>query len=258
MAGESAGPDRAPASPPSLIRNWASLAGIILAMASFFAVACLIAIDLFRGMTNPYVGILTYIVAPAFLIVGLLLILAGALWERRRRRRLEPGAVAALPRIDLNVPRQRHAFVVVAAATATFLLLTALGSYRTYQFTESVGFCGTTCHSIMRPEYDEASSPWTIRLLVKIGGGDPSFGPVGGIHWHMYIADRIEYIHTGRERQVIPWVRMTDQRGTVTVFQARDKPLTPAQVAAARPRVMDCTDCHNRPTLVGGTATRSS
>ncbi|HVN79725.1 MAG TPA: hypothetical protein VMW38_12060 [Terriglobia bacterium] len=30
---------------------------------------------------------------------------------------------------------------------------------------------------------DEENSPWTIRMLVKIGGGDPSFGPVGGIHW---------------------------------------------------------------------------
>ncbi len=66
----------------------------------------------------------------------------------------------------------------------------------------------------------------------------------------MYVANRIEYNHTDRGRQVIPWVRMTDRRGTVTVFQARDKPLTPAQVAAARPRVMDCVDCHNRPTHI--------
>jgi hypothetical protein len=319
---------------PSLLHNWVSLAGIILASSSFFAVACLIAMDFFREFKNPYVGILTYVVAPGFLIAGLLLIAIGAWWERRRRRKLKPGAIPAFPRIDLNVPRQRHAFVAVVIVTVVFLLSTALGSYRTYQFTESVTFCGQTCHSVMTPEYtayqespharvecvqchigpgaswfvksklsgayqvyatlvdryprpiptpienlrparetceqchwpqkffgeverdfhhylpDEQNSPWTIRLLVKIGGGDPRFGPVGGIHWHMAIANKIEYIASDKERQVIPWVRLTDRQGKVTVYQSTDNPLKPEQIAAAQPRVMDCIDCHNRPTHI--------
>ena len=319
---------------PPLIHNWISLAGIIVAGSSFFAVACLIAMDFFRGFQNPYVGILTYVVAPAFLIAGLLLILLGALLERRRRRKVKPGAIPAFPRIDLNVPRQRHAFIAVALVTVVFLLSTALGSYRTYEFTESVTFCGKTCHTIMNPEYtaylespharvacvqchigpgagwfvksklsgayqvyativdkyprpiptpiknlrparetceqchwprkffgeverdfyhylpDEHNSPWTIRMLVKIGGGDPHFGPVGGIHWHMAIANKIEYIASDKGRQVIPWVRLTDQHGKVTVYQSTDNPLKPEQIAAAQPRVMDCIDCHNRPTHI--------
>jgi nitrate/TMAO reductase-like tetraheme cytochrome c subunit len=319
---------------PSLLHNWVSLAGIILAASSFFAVACLIALDFFRGFTNPYVGILTYVVAPAFLIAGLLMISAGALWERHRRRNLKPGDIPAFPRIDLNVPRQRHAFIGVAVVTAVFFLSTALGSYRTYQFTESVTFCGITCHSVMKPEYtaylespharvacvqchigpgagwyvksklsgayqvyativdryprpiptpidnlrparatceqchwpqkfygatertfhhylpDEQNSLWTIQMLVKVGGGDARFGAVGGIHWHMAIANKIEYIASDNERQVIPWVRLTDQHGKATVYQSTDNPLKPEQIAAAQPRVMDCIDCHNRPTHV--------
>ena len=318
----------------SLLRNWVSLAGIILAASSFFTVAFLIALDFFRGFKNPYMGILTYLAAPAFLIAGLLMIAFGALWERHRRRKQKPGDIPAYPRIDLNVPRQRHTFIVVVMVTMLFLLFTAVGSYRTYQFTESVTFCGKTCHSIMTPEYtayqespharvecvqchigpgaswyvksklsgayqvyaaladkyprpipapienlrparetceqchwprkffgeverdfphylpDEQNSPWTIKMLVKIGGGDPSFGQIGGIHWHMAIADKIEFIASDTERQVIPWVRLTDRSGKVTVYQSADNPLKPGQVAAARPRVMDCIDCHNRPTHI--------
>ena len=33
-----------------------------------------------------------------------------------------------------------------------FLLLSAVGSYNSYQFTESVQFCGETCHTVMKPE----------------------------------------------------------------------------------------------------------
>ena len=324
-----------PAEPfQSLLHNWISLAGSILAAASFFTVGFLIALDFFHGFRSPYMGILTYLVAPAFLILGLWLIAFGAFWERHRRRKRKHGDIPAFPRIDLNVPRQRHTFIAVAVATVVFLLLTAVGSYRTYQFTESVTFCGKTCHSIMAPEYtayqqspharvecvqchigpgaswyvkskisgiyqvyatlmdkyprpiptpvenlrparetceqchwpqrffgkverdfvhylpDEKNSPWTIRMLVKIGGGDPGFGQTGGIHWHMAIANTIEYIASDSDRQVIPWVRLTDRSGKVTVYQSTDAPLKPEQITVAHPRVMDCMDCHNRPTHI--------
>ena len=82
--------DTARASLPALIHNTISLGGIILAACSFFAVICLFAIDFFRGFRNQYLGILTYIVAPGFLITGLLLIALGAFRERHRRRKLKP------------------------------------------------------------------------------------------------------------------------------------------------------------------------
>src|SRR5271165_1293025 len=118
---------------PSLIENWVSLCGIVLGASSFFAVVCLITLDFYRGFSNPYMGILTYLVAPAFLVTGLFLIAVGALLERRRRRKLAPGEVPRHPRIDFNIPRQRNAFLVVAIVTFVFLLFTALGSYRTYE-----------------------------------------------------------------------------------------------------------------------------
>jgi hypothetical protein len=97
---------------------------------------------------------------------------------------------------------------------------------------------------------DKTNTDWTIRMLLKIGGGDPAFGPVGGIHWHMAVDNKVEYIATDKQMQVIPWVRLTDSKGNVTVYQAKDNPLKPAQIAAATIHAIDCVDCHNRPTHI--------
>jgi len=99
--------------------------------------------------------------------------------------------------------------------------------------------------------YDETSTPHEVRMLIKTGGGSPSGGLTAGIHWHMNIANEITYVATDEHRQQIPWVRMTDRRsGKVTEFLAEGSKLTPAQIAAAPKRRMDCVDCHNRPTHI--------
>ena len=43
---------------------------------------------------------------------------------------------------------------------------------------------------------DEKNTPFTVRLLLNVGGADPANGPEGGIHWHMNVANKIEYIAT--------------------------------------------------------------
>lgn len=319
---------------PPLWENWISLVGMILAAASAFAVISLLAMDLFSGLPNPYMGILTYLVAPAFLVAGLLLMGLGAILERRRRLRLAPGEVPRHPVIDFNQERHRRLFVSGGVGAILFLLLTAVGSYRTYHFTESVTFCGQVCHTVMEPEFtayqaspharvscvqchigpgagwfvqsklsgtyqvyatlrniyprpiptpiknlrpaqetceqchwpnkffgnvervndhffsDSANTPWTIRLLMKIGGGDPALGRAGGIHWHMNIANRVEYIATDPARQVIPWVRVTDADGNVTVYRSRQDPIPLEDLERYEIRVMDCIDCHNRPSHI--------
>jgi hypothetical protein len=96
---------------------------------------------------------------------------------------------------------------------------------------------------------DEKNTRWTVNLLVKIGGGSPATGQSEGIHWHMNIANRVEYIATDRQRQHIPWVRMTNLKtGEVTEYTSTDgsKP----ERARRRIRTMDCMDCHDRPTHI--------
>ena len=327
-------PESPPAATPrSLLMNWTSVIGMLLAGFAFVSGATLMLLDALKPMSSPYMGIFLYLVEPSILLVGLLMMLAGALRERKRRRSGR-SATRALPVIDLN--QRRHLWGISALLLGAALLVTisAVGSYRAYHFSESVTFCGVTCHKVMKPEYtafqnsphanvsctechigpgadwfvkaklnglrqvwatamdtysrpikapvhnlrpaketcytchwpqkffgaversrtyfspDRENSPWTIRMLVKVGGGDPTHGPVEGIHWHMAVANTIEYIATDEKRQEIPWVRVTGADGQVTVYQSSDpeKALSEEQIAQAEIRTMDCIDCHNRPT----------
>jgi hypothetical protein len=96
--------------------------------------------------------------------------------------------------------------------------------------------------------YDDDNTHWLTNVLIKIGGGDPKTGQTSGIHWHMNIGVKIEYIARDERRQDIPWVRVTDRgTGRVTVYQDEGSPLTEEEIKTATTRVMDCMDCHNRP-----------
>ena len=100
---------------------------------------------------------------------------------------------------------------------------------------------------------DENNTPRQIRMLIKVGGGDPTLGPAGGgIHWHMNIANKIEYYASDEKRQNIPWVRVTDQNGKVTEYFLKDNPPKPEEIAKAEKKRMDCVDCHNRPPHIYG------
>ena len=95
---------------------------------------------------------------------------------------------------------------------------------------------------------DEANSPWTISMLVNIGGvaGTQDAGS-DGIHWHMLGGKTIEYIPVDEQRQVIPWVRVTRDDGSVTTFSDPSTPYPDPADDGTEIRVFDCIDCHNRP-----------
>jgi len=97
------------------------------------------------------------------------------------------------------------------------------------------------------PDYadDEKNTLTTTTLRVHVGGGSEKLGIATGIHWHMNVANIVEYIATDDARQVIPWVRVTDPAGNVREYQAEG--VTADQLAKAERRRMDCIDCHSRP-----------
>ncbi len=95
---------------------------------------------------------------------------------------------------------------------------------------------------------DEANSPWTISLLVSVGGGNPRTGELEGIHWHMLSAKDVEYIATDEDRQEIPWVRVTDlETGAVTTYSDSSAEYPDPADPETEVRLFDCMDCHNRP-----------
>lgn len=136
-----------------LFNNGTSLLGLIVAAVSAIGILFLFIVDLLLTHQRPYVGIFTYMVLPAVLVLGIAIAAVGALRERRRLVRGGEGEVPPYPRIDLNDPRQRRTVALAAVGLAVFVLMSVYGSYRAYEFTDSVGFCGLTCHSVMKPEY---------------------------------------------------------------------------------------------------------
>jgi nitrate/TMAO reductase-like tetraheme cytochrome c subunit len=313
-----------------LLRNPISLAGMALVIIAAANIFLFVLIDLIGEKPSPYVGILAYMVSPAFLILGLLLMLAGIFLERK----IKVAPTEFYPRIDLNDPSQRSAVFSFLTFLIVFAIISAAGSYKAYEFTDSVQFCGQLCHTVMHPEYtayqlspharvacvdchvgagatwyvksklsgarqvyaatfntfprpiptpvhnlrpaqdtceqchwpkkfyggqlkvfthygnDERNSVRQVRMLIKTGGGDPATGAPEGIHWHMNIANKIDFVASDEKRQVIPYVRVEDPQGRVTEYYAKDSTLSKDQIAKAPRHHMDCVDCHNRPTHI--------
>lgn len=313
------------------MRNYISFVGFAIVAASLTSIVLLLLLEYTGSNENPYTDLITFIFVPSILVFGLFIVCAGMLWERRRRRKSTPGTIGAYPVLDLNDPRRRRSLVVFLCLAFVFLFMTAFGSYRAFEYTESVTFCGQACHDVMKPEfvaynasphskircvechvgggaeayvrakfggmrqlygvvtghfnrpietpvsnmrsanetcqkchwsekfhgdvlkvfnhyeYDEKSSLNQTRMLIKVGGGSASGGPVGGIHWHMNVANEITFIAADEKRHSIPWVRMKDASGQVTEYRTRDAALTTADIERSAKRKMDCIDCHNRP-----------
>jgi nitrate/TMAO reductase-like tetraheme cytochrome c subunit len=143
---ESTDPSR---NPVSIFRNWITVAGFIIMLGSLFSFGLLFVLDAGAHFSNPYIGILTYFVAPGFLMSGLSFAVLGA-WLRRRKVRKAGGTVSF--KIDFSRPRDRRVFGYFVAGSLAFLVVSAIGSYHTYHFTESVVFCGQACHTVMEPE----------------------------------------------------------------------------------------------------------
>ena len=312
-----------------LIRSPLSVAGMVLTTLSAVLFLVVFLADLFGLHTNPYLGILFFLVLPASFGFGLILIPMGAWIERRRRARGKAPSEIHWPRIDLNDPAQRRTVVLIFALTMANVVIVSLAAYRGVEYMDSVGFCGQVCHSVMKPEFvayqdgpharvtcvqchigpgaswfarskvsgtrqvfavllntysrpipspvenlrpardtceqchwpekfhgdtiqrkyeyadDEQNTETVTTLRVHVGGGSQRLGLAAGIHWHMNVANRVEYIAADDQRQVIPWVRVTDASGRVQEYTAEG--VNPEDLKDRERRLMDCMDCHNRP-----------
>ncbi len=107
-------------------------------------------------------------------------------------------------------------------------------------------FYGAQLTRIVNYSSDQNNTRAKIDMLLKIGGGDESSGRAEGIHMHMALAGRIDYIATDDKLQVIPWVRMIDDNGSELIYRSDGRPSTDP-LPEGRIRQLDCMDCHNRP-----------
>jgi hypothetical protein len=92
---------------------------------------------------------------------------------------------------------------------------------------------------------DEANSHVQSALLMKIGSGGQLGRVAQGIHWHTSKQHRVYYETSDEERREITRVTLVKSDEDPTIY-AKKGVLQPA--AGSRKRLLDCIDCHNRPT----------
>lgn len=159
---------------PSLFRNYISYFGLAIVGASATSFVLLILIEFTSPSENPYTGLITFIAVPTIVTVGLIITVIGLFWERHRRLSMTEAQIAAFPVIDLNNPARRRSLIILMGVGFIFLFASAFVSYRAFEYTESVTFCGQTCHTVMKPEFTAylAGSHARVRCVeCHVGGG---------------------------------------------------------------------------------------
>jgi len=136
-----------------LYRNAVSYLGGLIILISIVMILLFLLLSFSLRTPSPYLGILTYMIFPAFLILGVLIFLYGVFRESRRRRHLGITEALPYPKLDLNDPHQRKRFTFVLTVGCLLGILVAFVGYNAYLFTDSNTFCGKLCHSVMKPEY---------------------------------------------------------------------------------------------------------
>jgi hypothetical protein len=214
----------------SYLKHPLSLAGVVLTTASGVAFVALAIASLVGLFTNPYAGLVVFVVVPAFFVLGLLLIPVG-IRMRRRAQRLDPTAPDDWPIIDLRVRRVRMTALVVTALTAVNAVIILLAGYGTLHYMESPSFCGQTCHVPMRPQF---------------------------IAWQNTTHAEIACVscHVGEGARALVRSKLAGARQLMHVATGTYPRPIPASAADLRPANETCGTCHT-PTLFHGIRTRT-
>ncbi|WP_206082166.1 cytochrome c3 family protein [Maribellus sediminis] len=139
---------------PSSIRNWISITGAVLAVFNLASILSLFLLNAAFGFGGQYIGLFIYMVLPAFMIVGLIMIPIGMRIYRKKARQAEKeGRQLNWPILDFNNLATRNAATIFIVGTVFLLIISSVGSYEAFHITESVEFCGKLCHQVMEPEY---------------------------------------------------------------------------------------------------------
>ncbi len=160
---------------PHSFRNWTSIIGASIALMNFVFIIFLLIISFVFDIGSSYIGLFIYMILPAFLITGLILIPVGMfLSKRKSKKRGDRVGTKDWPLIDFNSPGTRNASVIFVVGTMVLLIFSAVGSYEAFHITESVEFCGKLCHKVMEPEfvaYHESSHERVSCVECHVGNG---------------------------------------------------------------------------------------
>ncbi|RJP51565.1 MAG: hypothetical protein C4586_04280, partial [Anaerolineaceae bacterium] len=193
------------------------LFGVALTTVSITLMLIGLIIDQLGRVDNPYAAILTYMILPAGMVLGLVTIPIAAFLRRRQWYKF--GIAKDHLKINLSDHRHRRYVVGFIVLTVINVAILAIIGYEGYHFTDSPYFCGMVCHEVMEPEYRVYQrSPHARVACVEC-----HIGP--GAEW--FVQAKISGL-----RQVL--AVMTD---------SYNKPI-PAPVAHLRPARDTCEQCH--------------
>lgn len=106
-------------------------------------------------------------------------------------------------------------------------------------------FHGNRVNFYTRYGDDEKNTPAVTAILLKVGGENPRTGQHEGIHWHVSPKNEVRYEVLDVKRRKIGRIWKVRDGQVLTEY------LPPGEAGAVLDtRVMDCVDCHNRPTHI--------
>ncbi|MCB1184380.1 NapC/NirT family cytochrome c [bacterium] len=161
---------------PASYYNATTLIGALVAALALGLIAFMIILEATASDHNPYVGIVAFVILPAFLVLGLAIAIFGIV-RQQRRRRLGLPSTEKLPTIDFNNPTHMRATLVLGIGGVLFAAMSGFGTYKAYEYTESDEFCGTMCHEVMEPEY----TAYSVSPHAHVGCVKCHIGP--GAEW---------------------------------------------------------------------------
>jgi hypothetical protein len=127
-----------------LASHWTSLLGSVLVTTAGILWLLVVSQEVRGAGSNPYIGIVLFVVLPIVFVAGLVLIPLGVFLARRRVRH----GLSAIR--NVHVLRRLAMFLI--ATTIVNLVIGAHLTYEAVEYMETEAFCGQSCH-VMKPQF---------------------------------------------------------------------------------------------------------
>jgi len=128
-----------------LTQHWLSLLGTALAATAIISWLFVLPLQIRGNASNPYVGIIVFLILPVVFFAGLALVPVGVYLSKRQIR-----DGLAQPEFDRKAAVRRIAWFFIVVTVVNILIGTQL-TYRAVTYMETPQFCGGSCHT-MKPE----------------------------------------------------------------------------------------------------------
>jgi nitrate/TMAO reductase-like tetraheme cytochrome c subunit len=128
-----------------LTSHWITMAGVALVTLAGFSWLFALPANIRGNVSNPYIGLLTFIAIPIVFFAGLILIPIGIALGRRK------AAAALNPPVDRRAAWRRAGMFFTIMTMANLVIGSQL-TYRAVEHMETNQFCGQSCH-VMKPEF---------------------------------------------------------------------------------------------------------